>query len=132
MDGLGQKQALEPSVRFIIDCEHRLVLTKFGKCLTVADVQLYVQQLRADPSFDPSFSEIADISSVKDLPLEGHDFLALADRVDPFSFESKRAFVAQTPEQRHAARMHQLLRSQRNFEIFETLEQAKNWIIGRR
>lgn len=143
MDGFGQKHARELSsaprshrqtteapVRFTIDADRRLVIARFGKRLTATDIQTYVQALCDHPSFNPSFCEIADISDVKELPLEAPDFLKLADSVDPFSIESKRAFVAKTNVQKHAARMHKILRSQRNFEIFQTLEQAKRWIAG--
>ena len=144
MDGFGQQRAREsnkssrsysrethePPVRFTIDANQRLVIARFGKRLTATDIQVYVQNLRDHPSFNPSFSEIADISDVKELPLEAPDFLRLADSVDPFSIESKRAFVAKTNVQKHAARMHKILRSQRNFEIFQTLEQAKHWITS--
>lgn len=144
MDGFGQRQARkldrpsrlhnregkEATVRFTIDANHRLVIAGFGERLTAIDIQTYVQDLRNHPRFHSSFSEIADISNVKELPLEAADFLRLADSVDPFSIESKRAFVAQTSLQKHAARMHKILRSQRNFEIFETLEEAKRWIIS--
>jgi hypothetical protein len=116
------------SVLFIIDSEQRLVIAKFGECLTGNDIESYAQSLRTDPRFDSSFSEIADISDVKELPLESSDFLKLADRIDPFSIQSKRAFVAQSAVQKHAARMHKILRSQKNFEIFETLEEAERWI----
>ncbi|HZC22297.1 MAG TPA: hypothetical protein VE866_03080, partial [Candidatus Binatia bacterium] len=140
MDGFGQKKALEhdqssrahpeakqAGVRFTIDPYRRLVIARFGRRLTAIDIQTYVQGLHDHPSFNPSFSEIADISDVKELPLEAPDFLRLADSVDPFSLESKRAFVAKTTVQMHAARMHKILRSQRNFEIFRTLEEAKHW-----
>jgi len=128
VDGFGLKRALQPCVRFVVDSKRRLVIARFAKRVTVMDIQVYVQNLSAHPNFDPSFSEIADLSEVKELPLEGPDFIELADRVDPFSFDSKRAFVARTLEQRHAARMHKILRSQRNFEIFQTLEEAQEWI----
>jgi hypothetical protein len=52
----------------------------------------------------------------------------MADEVDPFSPEAKRAFVAETSVQNHAARMHKILRSQRNIETFRTLEDAERWI----
>jgi len=141
MDGFGQEKPLERDrssrshskvdharVRFTIDPHRRLVIARFEKRLTAIDIQTYAQGLHNHPSFNPSFSEIADISAVKELPLEAADFLKLADSVDPFSVESKRAFVAKTNVQKHAARMHKILRSQRNFEIFQTLEEAKRWI----
>ena len=144
MDGFGQRQAREPDghsrlharkgktipITFTIDSNRRLVIARFGERLTAIDIQTYVKDLRNHPSFHSSFSEIADISSVKELPLEAPDFLKLADSVDPFSIESKLAFVAKTNVQKHAARMHKILRSQRNFEIFETLEEAQRWITS--
>src|SRR5579862_749181 len=141
MDGFGQKQARELNmasrshreieeapVRFTIDANRRLVIARFGKRLRATDIQAYVKNLRDHPGFNSSFSEIADITDVKELPLEAPDFLSLADSVDPFSVESKRAFVAKTAVQTHAARMHKILRSQRNCEIFQTLAEAERWI----
>ena len=115
-------------VQFIIDANRRVVIATFGEQLTAADIQGYVRSLDSHPNFDPSFSEIADISNVKELLLDASEFLKLADRTDPFSFESKRAFVAQTYLQIHAARIHKILRSQRNFGIFNSLEDAEKWI----
>jgi hypothetical protein len=142
LDGFLERQALklrrcsqlsapegnQDRIKFVIDVERRLVIAKFGEGLTVADIQGYVLNLSAHPSFDASFSEIADISDLKDLPLEACDFVGLADRIDPFSLESKRAFVAKTSLQQHAARIHKVLRNQRHFEIFQTREEAERWI----
>lgn len=126
----SHRQTGETTLRFMIDVNRRLVIARFGKRLTATDIQAYVHDLLDHPSFNPSFSEIADISDVTELSLEAPDFLKLADSVDPFSIESKRAFVAKTNVQKHAARMHKILRSQRNFEIFQTLEQAMHWIAS--
>jgi hypothetical protein len=119
---------VDAQVQFTVDSKRRLVIAKFGERLTAADIQSYVQNLCNHPSFNASFSEIADISGLKELPLEASDFLDLADRTDPFSLGSKRAFVAQTSLQIHAAQMHKILRNQRNFEIFKTLKEAEDWI----
>ena len=125
---LRAREGSEPAVQFTVDSNRRVVIARFGERLTAGDIQSYVEHLRSHPSFDSSFSEIADISDVKELPLEAPDFLKLADQTDPFSVESKRAFVAQTSVQKHAARMHKILRQQRNFEIFQTLGEAEEWI----
>jgi hypothetical protein len=127
---LSAGEGSQARVRFIIDSKRRLVIAKFGERLTAADIQSYVQQLCVHPGFDASFSEIADISDLKELPLGASDFLELADRTDPFSLEAKRAFVAQTLLQEHAARLHQILRNQRDFQIFHTLEEAESWITS--
>lgn len=62
------------------------------------------------------------------LDLKAEDFIRLADQVDPFSLASRRAFVVRNSVQAHAARMHKILRTQRRFEIFHSLEEAEQWI----
>ncbi|MBZ5686956.1 MAG: hypothetical protein LAP86_18175 [Acidobacteriia bacterium] len=96
--------------------------------MTAEEIGEYVRKLRDHPLFEPTFSEIADLRDAEDIALLADDFLKLADEVDPFSPEAKRAFVAKTSIQNHAARLHKILRSQRNIEIFRTLEDAERWI----
>ena len=86
-----------------------------------------VRGLRRNPLFRPNFSEIVDLTDVEEVDLQADEFLKLADVVDPFSLDSKRAFVARTSGQKHAARMHKILRSSRNIEIFATMEEAEEW-----
>ena len=111
-----------------IEAKRRLVVVKFGNRVTAEEIGEYVQKLRTHPSFEPSFSEIADLREAVEIDLQADEFLKLADEVDPFSPEAKRAFVAKTSVQNHAARMHKILRSQRNIEIFRTFEEAERWI----
>jgi hypothetical protein len=114
--------------RFQVDVERQLVTVTFGNRVTAEEIGEYVQKLVAQPSFQPTFSEIVDIREAQDVDLQADDFLKLADQVDPFSPKAKRAFVARTTIQNHAARMHKILRSQRNIEIFQTLEDAERWM----
>jgi hypothetical protein len=115
-------------VKFSIDSERRLVRVKFGQKVTASEIGQYAESLRADPAFEPTFSEIADLRAANELDLNAEDFLKLADQVDPFSVSAKRAFVVQTLVQKHAARMHRILRTQRNIEIFQSSEEAERWI----
>jgi len=96
--------------------------------VTAQEIGEYVQKLRDHPSFQSTFSEIVDLREAKDIELQANEFLKLADEVDPFSPQAKRAFVAETSVRNHAARMHKILRSQRNIEIFRMLEDAERWI----
>ena len=112
----------------VVDVERKLVVVKFGKKLTFPDLERYTAWLRASTLFQRDFSEIADLSAVEEFDLGAEDFLKLADDRDPFSHNAKRAFVAQTSSQTHAARMHKILRGQRSFGIFPTLEEAESWI----
>ena len=111
-----------------VDTKRKLVIVQFRKKLTVRDVERYARLLRANPSFKPSFSEIVDLREVEEVDLQADGFLKLADEIDPFSPDAKRAFVAKSPVQNHAARMHKILRTQRNIEIFRTIEEAERWI----
>jgi hypothetical protein len=117
------------AARHDVDPERRLVIVTFGKKLTVKDIERYAAILRANPIFQPAFSEIVDLSQVEEIDLQADEFIRLADQIDPFSTDARRAFVARTSIQNHAARMHKILRTQRNIEIFRTVAEATRWIM---
>lgn len=116
------------SARYHVDPGKKLVSVKFGKKLTVRDIEGYVRWLKSHPSFQPAYAEIVDLTEVEDLDLRADEFLKLADDVDPFSPDAKRAFIVRNSVQNHAARMHKVLRTQRNIEIFRSIEEAERWI----
>jgi len=125
----GRRTVSKPSVLgYRLDLQKRLVSVKFGRKLTVNDLEKYAASLRANPLFEPDFSEIADLSEVEELDLQADEFIRLADEIDPFSLRAKRAFVARNAVQNHAARMHKILRTQRNISIFHSAEAAEQWI----
>lgn len=111
----------------------RLVAVKFGKHLTLDEVEKYARDLCADPGFEPTFSEIVDLSEVENVEIDAKHALQLADRIDPFARSALRAFVAYSPAQIHTARMHQLLRGlEDNFGIFASMEEALAWVRKKR
>jgi hypothetical protein len=115
---------------YVVAPEERLVSVTFGKSVCIRDIESYATALRADPLFEPGFSEIIDLSEVEELQLDAEHALDLADHVDPFSIGARRAFVARSSVQIHAARMHQLLRNdERNTRIFAFFADAKSWIV---
>jgi len=113
---------------FVVDPEKRLVVVRFRKKVTAEDIARYAQRLRIHPAFQPEFSEIADLTEAEEIDLQAEDFLRLADKIDPFSPAAKRAFVVQTTTQSHAARLHKILRSKMNIEIFRTFGEAEEWV----
>ena len=121
--GLGRA-----TVQNVVDSERHLVIVTFGKKLTLQDIQQYTQRLLADPLFDASFSEIVNLTQVEEVDLQANDFLKLADKVDPFSDQAKRAFVIRNSVQNHAARMHKVLGTGRRIQIFRSMEEAEQWI----
>jgi len=131
----GESSSTRTGVRHIVrpadysvDGKKRLVVVKFGKRVTFQDIERYSHLLRANAAFQPTFSEITDLTDVEELNLQADEFLRLADEIDPFSTDARRAFVVRTSVQSHAARMHKILRTQRNIEIFHTFEEAERWI----
>ena len=126
----GQEKVSAPPAlpHYVLDPKKRLVSVKFRKKVTARDIERYAASLRANSLFDPDFSEIVDLSDVEELDLQAEEFIRLADEVDPFSLQAKRAFVVRNTIQHHAARMHKILRTQRNFEIFRSVSEAERWI----
>ena len=125
----GVRHTVRPA-HYSVDGKKRLVVVKFGKKVTFQDIERYSHLLRANPAFQPTFSEITDLTDAEELNLQADEFLRLADEIDPFSPEARRAFVVRSSVQNHAARMHKILRTQRNIEIFHTLEEAERWILS--
>jgi hypothetical protein len=115
--GDSRVHAMSRSAEYVVDTVQRLVTVKFGRKVTFKEIERYSQGLRTNPAFEASFAEIVDLTEVKELYLQADEFLELADEIDPFSPVAKRAFVARTAVQIHAARMHKILRVQRNIEF---------------
>ncbi len=113
---------------YVLDARRKFVSVRFHKKLSASDIERYAASLRANPSFDPDFSEIVDMREVEELDLKAEEFIRLADKVDAFSLRAKRAFVVHDETQHHAARIHKILRTQRNFSIFWSFEDARRWI----
>lgn len=124
----GAEHLLKGAAECVVDSGRRLVSVKFGKKLTFKDIDRYAKGLLLNPSFQPDYSEIVDLTAVEELDLQADEFLKLADKTDPFSRGAKRAFVVRTSTQNHAARMHKVLRTQRNIEIFRSVAEAERWV----
>jgi hypothetical protein len=109
--------------------EQRLVTVRFAAVLSFGDIEGYAAALRTDPLFDSGFSEIVDLTGVVKIEMNAQETMRLADVVDPFDIGAKRAFVAQTELQIHAARMHHLLRDATGkTQICSSLADARKWI----
>ena len=122
-----RRPGIRPEYRVIPD--KRLVWVKFAKRTTEKEIAGYAKALCLDPAFDPEFSEIVDLRDVEDLDLQGDEMMELADKIDPFSYQAKRAFVVSNAVQSHAVRMHQILRiSKENIATFHSMEEAERWV----
>ena len=117
-----------PEAEYAIDAARCVVYVRFGCRLGLSEIEFYARALAANPLFSPSFSEIVDLTAVKDLQLDAEAAVNLADQVDPFDLASKRAFIATSAPQVHAARMHQILWSEKSIKIFDCEAAAREWL----
>ena len=110
-----------------IDSEQARVCVRFTGKLTVDVIECYATALRNDSGFDPAWSEIVDLRVVEEIEISAEQAIVLADRIDPFSASSPRAFVVKNDLQRHVARMQQILRSPfKTIGIFDNMAEAKS------
>jgi hypothetical protein len=113
------------AVDYVICPGQRLVSVSFAGILSVRGIETYAIALRGDPRFDPRFAELVNLRQVEQIDLQPEHLVDLADQIDCFARESRRAFVVGTEAQKHCARMHQLLLGGRmNIEIFASLDEA--------
>jgi hypothetical protein len=120
-------------VTYHIDVARRLVLSHATGCLTDADLQQHQQQLRQEPAFDPTFSQLSDWTGVTAIALTAD---GLRQRVAQSIFQpgTPRAIVVSSLALYGFARMIQILQSFQggNMRVFRELAAAQAWLDERR
>jgi hypothetical protein len=84
------------SFSYMIDKERRQVMSNASGVVTMAEALSHQQNLRNDQDFDPSFSQLADLSNVTSFELSHGDIenLSLENIYSP---DSRRAFLVSCP-----------------------------------
>jgi len=118
---------------FEIEKHHRLVITSASGVVTMAEALAHNQKLRKDPDFDPSFSQLIDLSNVTKIELNREDILTLAQ--DPIlSDNSRRAILATGDLTFGLARMFEMFRESKGKEtirVFRNRDEARAWALGK-
>lgn len=117
-----------------IDRENRLVMTTASGTVTLADALAHQEKLRRDPDFDPSFSQLLDVSFVTRLEITSEHVRLLAQS-SSFSQNSRRAVLVSNDTAYGLARMFEMLRESAGdtgIEVFRSLEEALDWVLSRR
>jgi hypothetical protein len=118
-------------VSYVIDKQNKLVVATVTGVLTLDEVLATRRQLMSDPDFDPSLSQLADLSAVTELDLTAVELKMLAE-TSPFSLTSRRAFVGERPEVYGLARMYSIMRGLRGdqeIHVFRTRDAALAWVL---
>ena len=104
----------------------RVVFTSISPPLSLRELVGLGDMLRNDPSFDPTFDELLDVS-----PGCGADFhyadLKAATSADPFSKCSRRAIVVHANVDYGVARMYELLHGG-DIQVFRCVEKAREFL----
>ncbi len=118
---------------FEIEKHLRLVITSASGVVTMAEALAHNQKLRKDPDFDPSFSQLIDLSNVTKIELNREDILTLAQ--DPIlSDNSRRAILATGDLTFGLARMFEMFRESKGKEtirVFRNRDEARAWALGK-
>jgi hypothetical protein len=111
---------------YSVDPAARLVFTRISPSVTLGDLIALGNALRKDPSFDPTFDELLDVSpgSAVDLPYAD---VQAATSTDPFSKRSRRAIVVHADVDYGVARMYELLHGG-HIQVFRSLEEARAFL----
>jgi hypothetical protein len=91
------------------------------------------QRLSRDPDFDPTFSQLIDLSQVSKIEMTADDVRQLA-KDDTFSPHARRAILVASDKAFALAQMFATLRKAQgdtNIGVFRDLELALGWILGR-
>ena len=120
----------DPAIRYTIDIDRRMVISKATEATTVADMKGLFERLRGDPDFDPSFDHVSDYADVRPTHLTSDELRQIVE-LSVFSPTAKRALIVQPGLQYGLARMYQAMseRSQTG-GVFATEEEALEWMEG--
>jgi len=115
-------------VRYEIDRSRRLIVTTGEGCVTFPEMKDHQIRLLADPAFDPSFSQLIDVTKVTKLEVTVEQARIMVSR----RVSARRAFVATEPFIFGMGRLmeayHQSQFSDVDTGVFYDLESAMAWL----
>lgn len=116
-----------------IDKERRLVVSTGSGVLTLTDIWAHQEKLLKDPDFDPSFSQLMDVTQVTGLELSSHDVQSVAGK-SIFSPNSRQAILVSRDVDFGLARMFEILRGLKGEEgvrVFRDSDDALDWVLAK-
>src|SRR5579872_3438066 len=115
------------AAEYSIDVKARLVVTILAGIISRDQLLAHVTKLRNDPDFNPTFAELVSTKGAH-INLSYSEIRNMV-AADPFSTQSKRAFVVRSPSNYAVIRMFQTARGEDgSVEIFKNPEDAYRWL----
>ena len=118
-------------VSYEINKERRLVLLTVWEACTTNDVQQFRKQVLSDRDFDPTFSQLADLTRITKVEITPDEIRMIAT-MSPFSPQSRRAIVAQDHLVFGVSKMFGILRGLRGeklLRVFRDRSEALEWLL---
>ena len=113
-------------IETVIDPARKVVLTTCIGVLTISEVAEACTQLARDPAFDREFSHLNDLTGVSGLHLSVPEMKHfIVQRLDPFSENSKRVFVASEPLVFGMARLYESLLDLPSLVVVRSMEEGR-------
>ena len=114
-----------------IDKQRKLVVTTAWGVCTMDDVLQFRKQVLNDRDFDPSFSQLADLTRITKVEITPDEIRMIA-AISPFSPHSRRAIVAQDHLVFGISKMFGILRGLRGeklLRVFRDRSEAMEWLL---
>jgi hypothetical protein len=118
-------------ITYTIDLERRLVICTASGLCTADDVLGLHAQIVEDADFDPTYAQLVDGTAITQTTVTPSQMRALAEE-SPFSLESRRALVADSPLGFGLSRVYQIvrtLRGDRQIRVFRSRGEAMAWLL---
>jgi hypothetical protein len=112
-----------------IDPRRRLVLSRGWGVLTDEDLMAHYERLRADPAFDPTYGQLADLRDVERVATAGVTIEVVA-RIRVFAPGVRRAVIASDDVAFGMARMFASFAEPQDqqIEVFRDARAAEDWV----
>lgn len=116
-------------VSYSIDPRRRLVVNVASGVLTAEDMRNLQSRVAADPAFQPTFSQLFDMTAVTEVAITASQLQALAEAT-LFAPATRRATVLRKTVLVGMARMFQAHIRDRGdfFQVFDTRAEAEKWL----
>lgn len=118
------------SESYHIDEPQRMVWARSWGVLCDEDILSHQSRLRADPKFNPSFSQLVDTTGVTEVTLTARMMLQMGQST-VFAPEAKRAYVVAKDVMFGLVRMYELnqaLRGKQSVRVFRNRAEAVAWL----
>ena len=125
----GPRISGEMAISHVVDRQRRVVFTRYSGLVSFQDLLVSAQQLRDDREFDPSFSQLVDMTEFSGMSATFAELDGFAKFTDPFAVDAKRAIVAISDVAVGISRMYKTLRGNSGpFSLFSEVHAARQWL----